>query len=325
MAVYEKPSSCAVCGSDTGLTFILSHSDPGGETYDLYECVSCSVQFFVPLKNPGAEWYATHERYTYRNTIVDSRVNQKQQQVIDFLEGRTKKGRILDVGCGTGHFLADMNTRGWEVWGTDFDQAAISSAEQAFGLTHLEVTGIKDFVTRHPNLTFDAITFFDVLEHLDDHTEFIAQIRSLLAPGGVIGFSMPYRHCWRVLIQGDLPPNHLTRWDEPSVTHFLNRSGFSLLAIKHFPAHLYLFIVKMRFRYGNWTSIGLVQKAQVGASAHRTVNGTAPTTTFNVSVARILAKIKDCVLFGIPAIILWLVFFPTRKRYTDLIVIASRR
>ncbi len=234
---------------------------------------------------------------------------------------RGTPGRVLDVGCGVGNFLALAKEKGWECWGIDFDQDAIEAGKKTFGLEHLEVADLAQFAQVHPGIRFDLITFFDVFEHIDAHREFLLQVRTLLAPGGHIALSVPYRHGWRWLLPHDLPPRHLTRWDEKSLTNILARHDFSIRRVWRLPASLYFLVMKFRFRYGAWTSLGLVRK--IKKEGMQAGVGTTPKTSSKVRVISFLAKAKDVLLFGLPALVVWLVLLPTRARYTDLYVVAK--
>jgi SAM-dependent methyltransferase len=227
-------------------------------------------------------------------------------------------GRMLDVGCGTGNVIAYAERKGWEGWGIDFDEESIKTARQHFHLGRVYRADLQTFAKEQQDTPFSLVTFFDVIEHLDDHEAFFTALKKILAPGGIIVFTMPYRKCLRLLIQGDVPPNHLTRWDEVSTKKILDRHGFSVISIKKFPIDFHTLVVKLRFAFGGWTSVGLVQKVQ-GASS----SGPLSKSSYTVFLAKVLARIKDTVLFGIPALILLIVLAPFQKHCTDLIVVAQ--
>ncbi len=317
----SKNRTCGLCGVG-GVHFFRAHHEAGGVNYVLWECASCGGQWWDPFVNPGAAWYQHDDRYAGRNLDPIRKPNKKHVNVLRQLRGQT--GTLLDVGCGVGNFLAYAERQGWEGWGIDFDPDAIDAGRSTFGLTRLEVASVEEFKLRHPALRFDLITFFDVFEHLDNHAQFIASVSELLKPGGHIALSTPYRHAWRFLIPADLPPRHLTRWDEASLTTMLQRHGFAVRFVHRLPATLYYIVLKFRFRYGAWTSIGLVHKAQVAAASSSGVRRSVGYSR-RTAVLQTLAKIKDMVLFGGPALVVWLILLPTRKRYTDLYVIAQKK
>lgn len=295
----------------------------GDTEYSLNACSQCTVQFWTPFVNPGATWYESDERYSDRNQDPILTPNEKHRGVVAYFGD--KAGRVLDVGCGTGNFLVHAESKGWEGWGIDFDADAIASGTSALGLTRLSVANVQEFSAAHQGLLFDLITFFDVIEHLDDHTSFMQEVRELLTEKGHVALSVPYRHCWRWLIPHDLPPRHLTRWDEVSMTRFLERHGFTVTYAKRLPVSFYYLVMKMRFRYGGWASFGLVRKAKLAETLPTSVSKGKGHQSSRVQLIQSLAKTKDMLLFGIPAGILWIGLLFTRARYTDIYVVAQAK
>jgi SAM-dependent methyltransferase len=315
-----QPLRCPLCEAEH-LNAVLERTVVEGTTYSLHACAHCNAQYWMPFKNPGSGWYEHDERYSGRNKSPIRHANQKQREVLDSLLG--KEGRLLDVGCGVGNFLGYAESRGWECWGIDFDRDAIDAGKRVFGLKNLSVSDLATFAAAHPEARFDLITFFDVFEHLDDHRVFTETLRKLLAPGGTIALSVPYRHGWRWLLPHDLPPRHLTRWDEGSLRRFFEPRAFTGLTFRRLPADIGYLVMKLRFRFGRWTSFNMVHKAHERATTASKKPGTDTRRPFSVRVLHALAVMKDAALFGIPAVLLWCTLLPFKTRYTGLWMTAT--
>ena len=312
---------CPLCGDARAAATGATHAE-GGASYTLYACGSCAGQFWWPLANPGAAWYERDERYADRNADPILRPNGKHRSVMDYLG--TRPGRVLDVGCGVGNFLALAASRGWECYGIDFDADAIAAGKRTFGLEHLEVASLADYAARHAGETFDLITFFDVLEHLDDHNAFLESVTRLLAPSGAVALSVPYRYAWRWLIPNDLPPRHLTRWDERSLANILARHGLAIAFVSRYPASLRFIVMKLRFRFGGWATFGLVRRAKQSTPVAAAAPSSSASRPLAVRLVHAIAIAKDFALFGVPATLIWLALLPTRTRYTDITLVARR-
>jgi len=91
------------------------------------------------------------------------------------------RGRLLDIGCGNGSFLACMRERGWEVQGIEPDPEASRLARERFGLE--VVTGTLE-ETSLPANSADAITMTHVIEHVPDPVGLLAACCRILKPGG---------------------------------------------------------------------------------------------------------------------------------------------
>lgn len=99
------------------------------------------------------------------------------------LRRHCRRGRVLDVGCSTGGFLHSLN----RLFPGDYDVVGMDVAGPA--LDHAESMGVQ--VIREPFLnapagldSFDAVTFWAVLEHLDQPRAFLTQAASALKLGG---------------------------------------------------------------------------------------------------------------------------------------------
>jgi len=312
---------CPVCGEGEGKPLRESHED-SGTTYRLHECALCNVQYWRPFKNPGATWYEHDDRYAGRNRDPLLEPTWKHRDVIAFLKPQT--GAVLDVGCGTGNFLYYAREHGWKVRGIDFDADAIRAGETVFKLSGLEVSDMEEFRARHPGERFDLVTFFDVLEHLDNHREFMRGVRSLLKPNGHIAMSMPYGKHAKWLMRNDVPPRHLTRWSRRALGKFLEREGFDVVHMVRKTEGIRFIILKLRFRYGRLLSFGLVDKVKHSLRKEGTIEMKSKAEQA-IRLTRALAILKDALVFGVPALLIWLVMLPSAKRYVTLFAIARRK
>lgn len=102
--------------------------------------------------------------------------------------------RLLDVGCGTG-FLLDAARHDWEVGGLDPAPEAVAFC-QARGLERVTLATVADLGTGALRPA-DAVTFFDVLEHLDDDVAALRGARENLAGCGLVLATVPaYPWLW---------------------------------------------------------------------------------------------------------------------------------
>jgi MPBQ/MSBQ methyltransferase len=111
--------------------------------------------------------------------------------------------RVLDVGAGYGSFVVLARERGFDAVGTE-----IASFEVAFARRRLARMRPGDvpeavfldggiFNTHLDGSRFDAITFWNVLEHIDDPRPILRRAAGLLARGGAIYVVCPNYAAWR--------------------------------------------------------------------------------------------------------------------------------
>jgi len=148
-------------------------------------------------------------------------------------------GRILDIGCSTGDFLATMQSRGWQAFGVEWMPQVAGLARQQYGLD----VWVGDFVDAPVvEESFDVITMWDVLEHLYFPTRALEKCSKLLVPGGILVITLPNWESWDRILFGKY-------W-----------SGFD------FPRHLYVFPMYILYRMIQQSGLQwLIKKCEIGS------------------------------------------------------------
>jgi SAM-dependent methyltransferase len=147
---------------------------------------------------------------------------------VQFLRTVHVPGRLLDIGCGDGGFLAFARDSGWKGVGVDYESRMIAFAQEkgleAYALDYAQ------FLKKRAAKEFDAVTLFDVLEHVSEPRELLRQIKPVLKRGGLLAITFPNdsRPLWFGREQYDYPPHHFTRWTRSSLKSFLEHEGFSI-------------------------------------------------------------------------------------------------
>lgn len=149
---------------------------------------------------------------------------------IMFLDGR-HRGRLLDVGCGTGARLSSMRQLGWEVAGIEPAADAVAIAWEKFGL-QISVGTLEEL--RFHDETFDAMTMHHVLEHLTDPVGTLNECFRILRPGGQIVIVTPnvkslchtiFQKSWAEIA----PPWHTYLWSPSSLRSCIEKIGFTIV------------------------------------------------------------------------------------------------
>ena len=182
---------------------------------------------------PGARWY--EQMYGGRDEKLLPLEPGHKYFLADPLAPRG--GELLDIGCGTGNFLAAARGAGYGVTGIELDRNAARFAKERVSLQRVFPLTISEFAKQHADEKFDVVTFFEVLEHQAAPVEFLQKVGTVLKPQGTIALSVPNRERWMtgpdVL---DYPPNHFLRWNATALGKFLSAQGFEVLSIRAQPA-----------------------------------------------------------------------------------------
>ena len=112
-------------------------------------------------------------------------------------------GRVLDVGCGSGRRIREFINYGYDAEGIETSQADVEYANSIRIKARLGTLTGLDF----DELSFDAITFFNVFEHLPDPVETAERALRLLKPGGTAYIFVP-------VMDGLMPKVFGRRWIE---------------------------------------------------------------------------------------------------------------
>ena len=238
----------------------------------LRECPRCSLQFWWPMKHPGKQWYEGCDNYG--GTVFGTNKRRKFWNHSQLLLEPLGRGELVDVGCGPGAFLARAQSVGYSVTGIDFDREAVEQARSVVG-DHVYTLSLEEFLEK-TDRRYDVVTFFEVLEHMDNPLEFMSAIRRVLKDGGHIALSVPNRCRWSRAINVsyvDFPPHHLTRWDTVSLGNFLRQCGFDVVTLREQPLDIDgvlvpLFLIMptriVWHRLGRWFSRG---RSRAGATS----------------------------------------------------------
>lgn len=211
--------------------------------YEICECKACGSAYAgcVPgnneLSQAYARLYATGGGYQGKREEVEiirrARAHNKLLKIgwerkLFFSKLSPKPGaRLLDIGCGTGLFIFSAQRRGWKPRGIELSREAAELGRAVHELP-VHIGRVEDFESEEQ---FEAITAWEVFEHIPQPRSFAQSVLHMLAPGGVFAGSVPnysrprYRH-GQDLGVASVPPVHLNFWTPAALRHTLQAAGF---------------------------------------------------------------------------------------------------
>lgn len=194
--------------------------------------------FPKPDNDKLPEYYKSENYISHtdsRKTIVDK----SYQKVKSFMLGKKLswidehkklKGKILDIGAGTGDFLLEAKCRGWEVFGQEPNPAARE-------LASLKGIALEKVSSKFPENSFDVITLWHVLEHVPNPESQITELNRLLKKDGILVIAVPnfksydarfYKKYWAAY---DVP-RHLFHFSRTSIEKLFSQFSFQLIREK---------------------------------------------------------------------------------------------
>lgn len=233
---------CPACGHPE-LKPVLQVRDfsVSGETFSVVECSACRLRITqdVPGREAIGAYYQSDDYISHTNRsagligrlyrLVRKRTLAQKRRLIESRTG-LQRGRLLDVGSGTGAFVQAMKGAGWEVTGLEPDEGARRVAAEVH---QARLQPLEDFFAL-PESGFDAITLWHVLEHVHDLEAYMVQLKKLLRDKGRLFIAVPNYTSDDARVFGDNwaawdVPRHLYHFAPSSMKALVQRAGMTLL------------------------------------------------------------------------------------------------
>ncbi|MBN2279479.1 MAG: class I SAM-dependent methyltransferase [Candidatus Marinimicrobia bacterium] len=192
--------NCPVCGSEKQDLYLKTFDRFDRDRKDKFEIVQCSnCQFIFLNPRPTLESLDRHyavegydpfisadEKQSLRDkfylALRKFNLSVKHRKIKKF---KSTPGKILDIGCATGEFLAYYKQYYWQCTGVEVDAGARDLAREK---------NIKVFSSVHEipdQEKFDVITLWHVLEHVHDLNKSIEKIKKMMNKDGVLVIAVP--------------------------------------------------------------------------------------------------------------------------------------
>jgi len=154
------------------------------------------------------------------------------EKVLDEIRRIKDKGKLLDIGCGSGKFLISASKNGYEVSGVEINKKLVDSAK----LLKLDVYHNNIERLNFPSESFDIITMWDILEHVENPIEVLGKIRDWLKKDGILCIEVPnFGSIFRKITQKrwiGFIEYHLFHFDVWTLQKLLHRTNFEIVRLK---------------------------------------------------------------------------------------------
>lgn len=208
------------------------------ETFEIHECLKCGLLFTEPRPKPEeiGKYYQSDEYYSHKENkkgfiprIYESvkKVNLKRK--VNMATAGLQVGKMLEIGCGVGDFIQEMEQQGWDCTGIEPSNDAKAIAKKKVKAKLYEPQDISTLSDER----FDLITMWHVLEHVDDLKDEIHHLQRLLKKGGRLVLALPnfksydaqyYKEFWAAY---DVP-RHLNHFCQETINTIFTKNGFVL-------------------------------------------------------------------------------------------------
>ncbi len=275
---FLKQDRCPLCGKEH-LAKVMTCTDhyATGESFDLFECKDCGFLFTqsVPVEAEIGRYYESPDYISHTDThkgLMNKLYHWVRKYMLSRKACLVKKqsglneGSLLDIGTGTGYFAQTMKMKGWKVSAIEKSQQARNFSKEHFQLD----VDAPEVLPTYASQSFDVVTLWHVLEHLESLNETWETLFRILKDTGVLVIAVPnptsydarkYKEMWAAY---DVP-RHLWHFSPSAMQQFGAKHGFAL--IERYPMPFDAFYVSMLTEKYKKNSFPFLRGCLVGAQA----------------------------------------------------------
>jgi len=264
MANTITHSNCIICKSDN-ISFLHKCIDYTAtkETFEVWQCNNCSHGFTqnIPAQAEIGKYYDSADYISHSDTkkglvnklyhsARDYMLNSKRKLVKKFTSN--KNVSVLDIGSGTGYFLNNLKQHNIKAQGLEVDEKSRNASIEKFGINVATLDQLFAFEAE----SFDAVTMWHVMEHVETLNEYVVQIKKILNTKGKAFIAVPnhvsfdgkyYKEFWA----GYDVPRHLWHFTPKSMELLFKNHGLRLVKKKHMPFDpFYISLLSQKYKGG---------------------------------------------------------------------------
>lgn len=167
---------------------------------NVFVCPDCGLHYIDYLDNieeiiPTTKNILTDEAIKYINNGLQYNQDRflNHIKIINQLFPSLRGLKILDIGCGGGLFINLMKKEGADVTGIELSDVRVAYAKETYGIQVYSYPVEHEFWQSNYHEAFDAITLWDVIEHVNFPIETLRKAVALLKKGGMLFMDTPCR------------------------------------------------------------------------------------------------------------------------------------
>lgn len=247
---------CDFCGVAKTSLFLEAENQEIKEKFKIVKCDNCGLLYLNPrpIKEIIGRYYPVDSYYSYQDFSDKKRFNYREWLKKISLEGyyksknifkkliskvlirnlmivvpKERKGRLLDIGCGSGEFLNQMKGFGWEVYGVEINSEAVGTGKRKGLNIFCGELGGADF----PDNFFDVVVLNQTLEHVYSPSAYLKETHRILKPEGSLIIGVPNIDCierkiFKEYWHGLDVPRHIYFFSISSLRRYLERHEFEI-------------------------------------------------------------------------------------------------
>lgn len=253
--IHEE--NCPICGSqhiEKAMTCTDHYAT--GETFEVWECKDCNFRFTqdFPDESVIGRYYESPDYISHSDTrrgLMNKVYHWSRSQMLKrkatlVINSSGKEcGNLLDIGAGTGYFASTMQNRGWKVTAAEKSEQARDFAKNQM---NVETVINSDALPELPDHSFDVITMWHVMEHVQNLDKEWSELHRLLKDDGRFVMAIPNYQSADAAIYGPYwaaydVPRHLWHFNVYNLKQIAKNHDFGVNVV--YPMPLDAFYISM--------------------------------------------------------------------------------
>ncbi|NQT46241.1 MAG: class I SAM-dependent methyltransferase [Candidatus Omnitrophica bacterium] len=245
---------CKVCGKDDfkflglrgNLEYLGAPALEPGKPHMITNVVRCKRCGFV-YTNPyvvseeGKDFYSDPDQY---RSSCSAKEEEMFKETLSLINRIATKGKLLDIGCGKGEFLALAKESGWEACGVETSGGLADYSRKRYDL---KIENVPLEKVKYPDKHFDIITLNMVLEHIDEPNDLIKEVYRISKEDGAVIIEVPNTNSlllkairifflirgknWSPLLSPLHKPYHTYGYSNHTLRFLLNSHNFKIVKV----------------------------------------------------------------------------------------------
>ncbi len=246
---YQLGVSCECCGAEQSIPI----SEKRG--WKIFQCTLCGLFFVCPqptsqqlanVYKKAAGYFATAES-DLSETSPDASLQCHKLLVSTGI----KPGRLLDVGCSTGHLIYHLQKWGWQVAGVEINADAADIAKKH----NLDVRVGELAEGQYQKGLFDVIFMGDVIEHVKGPRQLLMLSHDLLRENGLLYINTPnaksgfatasllLSKLWGFPWPHSEAPYHLYEFSPHALSQLLSSTGYDIVYLRRAGSRSFFYMI----------------------------------------------------------------------------------
>jgi len=235
-----KGNRCMLCNSKS-YSILIDNLYAMGKSHKIAKCSKCGLVFLFPKplekelnKLYSKKYYESKSGFPLVEKFYTRLVRNLKVQAIN-TNIIKENARVLDIGCGTGDFLACFKRKGHKCYGLDTSKTAFKLAKAKLGQN---IFNCKLGECHFSSGSFDVILLSHVIEHFSNPNEELKEIYRVLKDDGTLFISTPNIDSFEFKIAkeewyGLSIPLHLYLYSPKTIAMLLKKNGFRIINISY--------------------------------------------------------------------------------------------